>query len=128
MSRPETLADIEIQPIEFATISLDKIAADGAMLAAYGTFMLAVTAAGADVDLVSLSQSTFTRPATDAEQLQMLKNAQTEWDTRARWYDTLASGGTLTYPSLTGVVETWAETEGWPWPAQPRDIDAAVEA
>jgi len=115
MARPESISDIELDPIEFATMRIDAIAANGALVKAYGTFMEAVQKAGAEVE-IRYNGATFIRPPTDQEQMEQLKSNQASWDEGKKQYEILASVGECEYAYQRGQAENWARAEGMPFP------------
>ena len=125
MSRPETIADIEIQEVQFASIQVDTISAQAALLKAYATFMEACEKAGAEVD-VRYNGATFTRPATAREQAEQLKSKQSSWDEGKKQYEILASVGECEYSYMRTIAKTWAEGEGLPFPPE-TDIITAID-
>ena len=137
MSRPESLSDIELNDIEFASVDTGKIAVDGALLKAYATFMEASQKAGAVVESY-YGGVKFARRPTYAEQMEQLRSAQSSWDTSKKHYETMRDVGKCEYTHEENQAQRWAEAEGLPWPPESeeitsfdaviRDIDEAVSA
>jgi hypothetical protein len=116
MARPESTRDIELQPVDFGSIMLDKIATDPALLKGYTAFIEAVTKGGATASKTTYSGVEFTRPATQAEALEQLRTAQMRWDEGKKYYETLASVGEVEYNYHRTIAEEWAKTEDMPFP------------
>jgi hypothetical protein len=117
MARPVTTKDIEVEQTEFATVDVSLIADRGDFLKAYATFMEAVQKARGDVDIDSYSnRARFTRPPTAKEQDNQLKTAQTKWDERKKYYDTMRDVGKCEYDYQRSYAEEWAKEEDMPWP------------
>jgi cytochrome oxidase Cu insertion factor (SCO1/SenC/PrrC family) len=136
MARPETLEDIEVnETVQFASIEVDKISTDGALLKAYATFLEAVQKAGSTVE-APYSTANISRPATMGEMMKQLASAQITWDANRDHYETLRVVGKLEYNFQEKAAEKWAEKEGLPFPPVSeeiksldvviRDIDEAV--
>lgn len=115
MARPETIHDIDIDPVQFATVQVDAISAHASLLKAYATFMEAAQKAGAVVE-VKYNGATFERPATEAEKLAQLKSKQSSWDEGKKQYDILAAVGECEYSYNRSQAQRWAEAEGMPFP------------
>lgn len=138
MARPESITDIELEDVEFATFDPSKIATDGTILKAYATFLEAMQKAGAVVSETSYRGVTFYRRPSDKEQQDQLRQKQASWDYRKKEYDTLAAVGELEHGYMESQVREWATGEGLPYPpphepisdfhATIRAIDDAVEA
>ena len=136
MARPETVHDIEIQQIDFATVETDKINTNGPVLKAYATFMESLQKAGVHVDANGYGRVTFYRDATESEQRSQLISHQQTWDAREKAYNQLRDVGSMEHEYMRSSVEAWAKNEGLPWPpvhepidpidAVIRDIDAVI--
>ena len=116
MSRPETIDDIELDPIEFATVDVAAIATDGAFVKAYGAFMEACQKAGATVTVKYSTSARFARDPSQDEQESQLRTKQDSWDEKKRQYDLYASVGTLEHSYMASSLEQWARDEGLPYP------------
>lgn len=127
MARPEYIADIEVENIEFATIELDKITTDAALLKGYTAFLEAATKAGAVVDSTAYRGVQFHRRPTLAEQTEQLKRAQDRWDTGKKLYETLAAVGELEYSYQRSTAADWAVAENLPFPPE-HDPILAIDA
>ena len=130
MARPESISDIDLDPIQFATVQVDAISANAALLKAYATFMEAVQKAGADVE-VKYNGATFERKPTDQEQQKQLTSQQNSWDDGKKQYEIMASVGKCEYSYMENVAQRWAEKEGLEWPPAHEplsDFDAVISA
>ncbi len=125
MSRPETIDDIEVKPIDFDTVHVENIASDGTLIKAYGAFMEAVQKGGAAVE-VRYNTAYFTREATPAEQQRQLRDAQSTWDAGKKHYDTLASVGAVEHEYYKSLARQWAEKEGLPYPPE-HDVIESID-
>ena len=115
MARPESINDIELNPVQFATVQVDAISAHAGLLKAYATFMEAVEKAGAEVE-VKYNGATFERQPTHKEQEAQLKSKQDSWDEGKKQYELLAAVGATEYSYQRGMAQRWAEGEGLPFP------------
>lgn len=137
MSRPEVIADIELEDIEIATFKLEKFATDGKILKGYTAFIEAMNSAGHIVDSTTYQGVIVYRRPNLKEQVEQLKVAQGSWDTGKKYYDQKASVGECEYSYYESTAKSWAEKEGLPWPpeCEPiatvdtviRDIEALAE-
>lgn len=128
MARPESISDIEVKDIDFASVDVNDIASDGSLVKAYGTFMEAVQKAGATVE-VNYSTARFSRPANQKEREAQLRQAQASWDDGKKQYETLAAVGECEYAWQRGQAQKWAEGEGIPFPPEHEpmsDFDAVI--
>lgn len=125
MSRPETVNDIEVKPVDFATVQVDSIASDGTLLKAYAIFMEAVQKAGATVE-VRYNAAYFTREPSPAEQERQLQSAQSTWDAGKKYYDTLAAVGEVEHEYHKSLAQHWAEQEGLPYPPE-HDVIESID-
>jgi hypothetical protein len=116
MARPEYLEDIEMNNIEFATIELDKINLDPALLRGYTAFLEAATKAGAEVDSGPYRGVRFLRYPNMTEQEDQLRTAQNTWDYGKKQYDLLASVGEVEHSWDRTRAEEWAKNEDMPFP------------
>lgn len=117
MPRPENIADIEVQNVEFATILVDQITLDPTLLKGYTAFLEAATKAGAITDSVYRGVR-FLRQPTMAELEDQLRGAQSKWDNGKKLYDTLEAVGELEYSWEESVARQWAEGENLPFPPE----------
>jgi len=131
MARPETVEDILAEQIEFATIQLDKISGEPALLKGYTQFIEAAVKAGAVVDSsyyggVKLSRAP--RPRELAEQLQ---GKQAAWDEGKKQYEIKRDIGECEYSYMESMAQRWAEQEELPFPPKHEPInsfDAVISA
>jgi len=121
MARPEKISDIELSPIQFATVQVSDIASHGALLEAYARFMVAAQKAGAMVE-VKYNGATFERMPTDQEQKDQLKGKQASWDEGKRQYEIKAAVGECEYSYMESMAKSWAAGEGMPWPPEHEPI------
>ena len=117
MARPETLEDIEVESIDFATIQVGNIAGHATLLKAYAVFMEACEKAGAEVDPAYYS-TRFSRPPTAAEQDEQLRRKQSSWDEGQKLYGHLRDIGDVEHEYQRGMAQRWAEGEGLPFPPE----------
>ena len=117
MARPETLEDIEVESIDFATVQVGNIAGHATLLKAYAVFMEACDKAGALVDPAYYS-TRFSRPPTEAEKLAQLEQAQRSWDEGQKLYGHLRDIGDVEHEYQRGMAQRWAEGEGLPFPPE----------
>lgn len=122
MARPSSLADIEMENIEFANIDVEKINLDSALLKGYTAFLEAATKAGAVIETHTYRGVQFMRRPTLSEQEKQLKRAQDSWDDGKKCYDTLAALGECEYAWQRGQAETWARNENMPFPPEHEPI------
>ena len=119
MARPESLAGIEIEQTEFATIDVNLIADRGDFLKAYAVFMEQVQKLGGSVEVATYSsRATFTRPPTSKEQEDQLRRAQSNWDERKKYYDLLATVGDVEHEYQRSYAKEHAKDMGLPFPPE----------
>lgn len=123
MARPESITDIELNPVQFATVQVDAIASNGALLKAYATFMEAAQKAGAEVE-VKYNGATFERKPTQQEKADQLRSKQSSWDEGKKQYEILRDVGECEYSYMRSQAQRWAEDEGMPFPPEHDIIDA----
>ena len=116
MARPEFIADIELDGIEFATIEVDKITLDPALLKGYTAFLEAAVKGGASTDQSGYRGVRFTRFPNDSEQQTQLRSAQSRWDEGQKQYNILASIGECERSWDRDRAEEWAKEEAMPFP------------
>ena len=117
MARPETLDDIELENIDFATVHVDSLTTHASLLRAYATFMEACEKAGAEVTQ-SYNTARFSRPPTAKEQEDQLRRKQSSWDEGKKLYGHLLDIGDVEYEYPRGIAQRWAEGEGMPFPPE----------
>lgn len=118
MARPESIADIKAEQIEFATVDVNLIANRGDYLKAYAMFMEAVQNLGGEVSVSYGSRTTFTRPPTDKDLKTQLTAEQTKWDERQKYYEQLRDVGDVEYSHQRTYAQQHVESEGLPWPPE----------
>lgn len=121
MARPSKISEIELSPIQFATVQVDAIASNGALLKAYATFMEAAQKVGANVE-VKYNGATFEREPTEQEKREQLKSKQSSWDEGKRQYEIKRDVGSCEYSYMETLARTWAEGEGETWPPEHEPI------
>lgn len=117
MARPETLEDIEVENIEFATIHVDNLTTHASLLRAYATFMEACEKVGAEVTH-NYYTARFSRPPTAKEQEDQLRRKQSSWDEGRKLYGHLRDIGNVEIEYQRGIAQRWAEGEGMPFPPE----------
>ena len=115
MSRPENVSDIEIKPVEFATVQLNLISTNPALLKAYQLLLEQAVKGGATAES-TYGGTTFSRPATERELREQLKTAQSSWDHLQKLYDQYAAVGELEHSYMNSSLKNWAAEEGLPYP------------
>lgn len=131
MARPEHIADIDSENIEFACVEIEKINTDPSLLKGFVAFLEAVTKAGAVVDTGGYRGVRFLRAPSLAEQENQLRSAQSSWDEGKRQYDILASVGECEHSWNRSDAKAWAEKENMPFPPPHEpisDFDAVVKS
>lgn len=126
MARPEKISDIELSPVQFATVQVDAIASQAALLKAYATFMEACEKAGAEVE-VKYNGATFERQPTAQEKAEQLRSKQSAWDEGKKQYGILQAVGECEYSWQRSQAQRWAEEEGMPFPPE-HDPIAAIDS
>lgn len=123
MSRPENIADIEIEDVEFATVQIAKISTDPALLKGYQLLLEQLTKAGATTE-TGYNGVTFYRRATDQEAAEQLRSKQSSWDHLEKLYRQYESVGELEHSYMDSSVKAWALGEGLPYPPKHEPITA----
>lgn len=124
MARPEHIADIELENVEFASIEVEKITTDPGLLKGYTAFLEAVTKAGAHVDASGYRGVRFLRRPTLAEAERQLNDAQRTWDDGEKQYGIMASVGRCEHSWDENRAKEWAAQEGMPFPPEHTPIDS----
>ena len=123
MARPESISDIEVESIEFATVQLNKISTVPGLLKGYAMLLEQLLKSGATVDQ-NYSGTVFSRPPTEAELEEQLKSKQTSWDYAKKLYDQMAAVGEMEPSYMESTVKSWAAEEGLPYPPPHEPIDS----
>lgn len=123
MARPEHIADIELDSVEFGTIELDKISTDAALLKGYTAFIEGAQKAGVTIISGNYGRVTFHRPPNLTEMQAQLDRAQSHWDIAKKYYEQLADLGECEYTYQRTSAEEWAKAEGLPFPPEHTPID-----
>lgn len=117
MSRPEGFYDIpsEKKQVSVALFHFSEFKLLPDVVSAYADFLKSISSQGGafEEDYGSVK---VTRPKNEKELQQTLKQEQSDWDNRQKWYEQWMNGEEFKYPHLVDVARKHAQEEGLPEP------------
>ena len=116
MPRPETVADIDLKPVEIGRIELARIADSPELMRGYVELLKHLKHGGARTVQTYGNTVNFERDPDETEQAAQLAEEQNSWDQGRRLYSQMADVGRCEYSYEETLARQWAEREDMEFP------------